>query len=90
MNNSIHWMTNKMEFLFNYPDPRRLDFVSKILIPSDETNCWAFAKQKRTWLSTKIISAPLATEQYSVAQLVAMGLIGVYEPDPVDNPAPPA
>ena len=66
-----------MEWLTNYHDPSDKFFELSVMRMSDETQAQAVANA-RHWLSDKIIGQPKATEFYTVGQLKAFGIVGVY------------
>jgi len=67
-----------MNWLTNLYDPKRDDARACLILFIDETEQDAWERQK-AWLSDKIIGRPKATDMYTVEQLEAMGLVGVYK-----------
>lgn len=66
-----------MKWLSNTYDPKKRDakyYVAR-LIGETQEQAWANHKQ---WLEGKIIGEPMASETYSVEELKAMGMVGVY------------
>ena len=52
------------------------------LTPTEKlfSETWEYARASHNkWLQDKIIGDPVATSTYSVEELVAMGVFGVYE-----------
>jgi hypothetical protein len=75
-----------MRYLTNLYDPTRLDALGQIERIPGET--WTEAREHyREWLHGKIIGEPQATETYTVEQLKAMHMVGIYAKD--DPPARP-
>ena len=67
-----------MKWLTNLYDPKRSDARSQLHVRQDETSQEAWDNQ-RVWLANKTIGRPETTDMYSVAELEAMGLVGVYK-----------
>ncbi|NIQ88787.1 MAG: hypothetical protein GWN93_06765 [Deltaproteobacteria bacterium] len=67
-----------MKFLTNIYDPKRLDAKNKVGRQDNETLEEAWQRQQE-WLSGKLIDAPQATEHFTVAELVRLGMVGVYD-----------
>lgn len=66
-----------MKHLTNIYDPRRLNAKSMIMTLRGQTQAEAW-RLRQQWLSDKMIGSPKATDQYSIRELAAMGLVGVY------------
>jgi len=66
-----------MKFLSNTHDPKDKEADYYILRSADETQAQAIAAHHR-WLDGKVIGRPQATKFYSVEQLEARGVVGVY------------
>jgi len=69
-----------MRHLDNIYNPDKPDAKQLIKTRSGQTPEEAWAQQER-WLSGKTIGRPKATEHYTVEQLEAMGMVGVYVED---------
>lgn len=70
----------QMRFLSNTYDPKRADAKTKVGRQDSETLEQAW-QRKQEWLSDKLIAAPQATEHFTVAELVSLGMVGVYAHD---------
>ena len=70
-----------MRHLTNYPNPDSADFDRRIDYPSDIAfeGRAEFAKHQREWALSKTIGMPKATDSYTVADLVKMNYVGLYE-----------
>lgn len=66
-----------MKHLTNIYDPRRRDARAMIMTQRGQTHAEAWRLQQR-WLSDEMIGSPKATDHYSVRELAAQGLVGVY------------
>jgi hypothetical protein len=66
-----------LRYCGNTYDPRDPLFVRSMLISFEETTDEA-VKRHSDWLSDKVIGDPQPTQEYSVAQLQAMNMVGVY------------
>lgn len=66
-----------MKWLTNISDPRRKEARALIQTILNETPEQAWQRQER-YLAGKIIGDPKATDRYSVDELKAMGMVGVY------------
>lgn len=66
-----------MKFLSNTYDPNRTDARDHVQQLSDETQEEAW-RNYRHWLRGKVIGDPQPTKRHSVAELRAMGMVGVY------------
>jgi len=66
-----------MKHLTNIYDPKRLDAKSMIMTLRGQTQAEAWRLQQQ-WLSGKMIGSPKATDQYSIQELAAIGMVGVY------------
>lgn len=70
-------MNKKLRFLTNIHDPQ--DKNARMYI-----RCMPYQTQEQAWrehleyLKDKVIGDPQKTEAYTVAELKAMGLVGVY------------
>lgn len=72
MDATLRWLTNE-------PDPNGSERLH-VLPYIGETNEEAELRH-RQWLADKVIGDPRATEWYTVAELKAMGYVGVYARD---------
>lgn len=70
----------RMKFLDNTHDPKdpRARFYLSTELRQTHEEAW---KMHLQWLEGKIIGDPQPTDTYTVEQLKAMGLVGVYKPD---------
>lgn len=68
-----------MKFLTNKPDHRKRKLSGFVMRRGNETQEQA-NRRYMEWLQGKIIGEPQATETYTVEQLKAMDIIGIYEP----------
>ena len=69
-----------MKFLMNIYNPELPDVYRTVLRSFEETQEEAW-QHHLNWLQGKIIGDPVATEFYTVEQLKAMNLVGVYAED---------
>ena len=69
-----------MKFVTNTFDPKRPDAMQHVPRLRGETVDEAWASLM-AYLDGKTIGKPRATEVYTVAELEAMHVVGVYEPD---------
>ena len=67
---SLEWITNEY-------DPRREDARMRFPASPDEDKDKEWAEYQK-WLKDKIISKPRAGAKHTVAQLEAMGVVGIY------------
>ena len=73
-----------MKWLSNLHDPRLPDHAPMVHRMVDETPEEA-ARHEKEWLEGKIIWQPKATESYTVEQLEAMHMVGIYLPETIDD-----
>ena len=66
-----------LKFLTNIYDPKQLDAPLTISTMPNETSQEAWGRQEE-WLKDKFISTPNPTETYTIGQLKAMHMVGVY------------
>ena len=66
-----------MRWLTNLYDPRLPDASQHVVLRYDESSWDGWDRQKE-WLKDKIIAEPKATPSYTVEQLQAMKMVGVY------------
>jgi len=66
-----------MRFLSNTYDPRLPDAKNQVSCKIGETHDLAW-KRKLEWLAGKVISDPQPTSCHTVAELKAMGMVGIY------------
>ena len=66
-----------MEWLTNYHDPSDEAFAMAVVVTVGETQAQAVENVRR-WLANKIIGEPWASEFYTVEQLKASHMVGVY------------
>lgn len=63
-----------MKFLSNTHDPHARMYVARMFDQTQE-EAW---RNHLEWLKDKVIGEPQATADYTVEELKAMGLVGVY------------
>jgi hypothetical protein len=73
-----------MRWLTNIYDPRRPDFKANIHLTTLQTPEDA-ARDAREWLRDKTVGTPKATRYFTVAELEAMGMVGIYAPEEVES-----
>lgn len=73
-------------FLSNTYDPRRPEVKQYLrlsyhdwLDPQGHDRAW---KRHMEWIDAGVIGRPEATDTYTVEQLEAMGMVGIYAKDP--------
>jgi len=71
-----------MRFLANIYDPQRPDAKRWLDLITGQTYEEVWAKRE-DWLRNKLIGRPQATAAYSIEELEAQGIVGVYAIDPV-------
>ena len=69
-----------MKWLSNSPDYRDRKTMFDVPVYELKTHEQAW-REWNEWVADKIIGPPQATEHYTVEQLEAMGLIGIYQND---------
>jgi len=76
-----------MKFLSNTSDPSRPDARHRFTytLDSAESDQW---QRYLEWLKDKTIGRPRATWAFSVEQLEAMGMVGVYDPSRPEDKEP--
>jgi hypothetical protein len=68
-----------MKYLSNTYDPNAANAFYKVTRAYDETQVEAW-QHRLEWLKGKIIGEPQATKTYTVKQLKAMNMVGIYLP----------
>jgi len=73
-----------MKFLTNIDNPTLPDAKEKLMTYLDETQQEAWERQER-WLSDKVLLLPKETDAHTVRELIRMGMVGVYDPNDVEE-----
>lgn len=73
-----------MKHLTNIYDPKRLDARNMVVTLRGQTRAEAWRLQQR-WLSDKMIGSPKPTNQHSIQELAAMGIVSVYALTPKEQ-----
>jgi len=69
-----------MKWISNTTNPKSIIFQNRVMPRIGETMIQAAAREK-AWLQGKIIGLPKANSHFTVEQLQAMDLVGVYMED---------
>lgn len=68
---------HKLRWLSNLYDPDRFDAIENISLYPNQSQAAAWRAQQN-WLKDKVIGVPKATEAYTVKELQAFHMVGIY------------